>query len=623
MRGRCESSGPFFSSRAENVYSGAMERQALLARAAAAFAAQDLAAAERDCRTLLASAGDDPDATHLMGLICRRRGDPAGAEAFLLRSLQAAPGRAEFRANFGNLLRSTGRSGEAEQQYRAAIDLDPAARPARLALARLLLESGRPEQAAAEARLLTTRNPQDAEAWQVLGSAQRALGRLDDAESSLRRSLALRPGYAVARHNLGALLGQMQRAEESLRELEAAAALGVTGRELQFNRARALLELGRLEEAQAALRAALQAAPGDIDSHMLLAKLLFMRGEPDFLRDFRQAAMHPDRLELRLAFGDLLRRSGRLEEAEAEVRAFIAGHGWSPALGASLAVVLQEQGRLDEARREGARALDARPHDPEIVANQVAVLLQLGEHALALPLVLDQRRRSPLDQRWLAYEATASRIAGTARYRELYDYGRFVRQYELQAGSAWPSIAALHAELVPRLVERHRFENHPLDQSLRLGSQTSRSLLADPDPVIRDVVRAFEAPITAYRAEIGADPSHPYLARNQGRTRLTGCWSVRLRRGGYHVNHVHPEGWISSAYYVEVPAETADPSLRSGWIKFGEPRMPVPGLGPDHLVQPQAGRLVLFPSYMWHGTTPISGDEPRMTIAFDAVTEAV
>jgi hypothetical protein len=26
---------------------------------------------------------------------------------------------------------------------------------------------------------------------------------------------------------------------------------------------------------------------------------------------------------------------------------------------------------------------------------------------------------------------------------------------------------------------------------------------------------------------------------------------------------------------------------------------------------------VLFPSYMWHGTMPIYGDNPRMSIAFD------
>ncbi len=37
----------------------------------------------------------------------------------------------------------------------------------------------------------------------------------------------------------------------------------------------------------------------------------------------------------------------------------------------------------------------------------------------------------------------------------------------------------------------------------------------------------------------------------------------------------------------------------------------VPGL--------KVGTLVLFPSYLWHGTMPISGDEPRMTVAYDAV----
>ena len=39
----------------------------------------------------------------------------------------------------------------------------------------------------------------------------------------------------------------------------------------------------------------------------------------------------------------------------------------------------------------------------------------------------------------------------------------------------------------------------------------------------------------------------------------------------------------------------------------------------EHFVQPRAGRLVLFPSYMWHGTNAIQGTEPRLTIAFDAV----
>jgi hypothetical protein len=42
----------------------------------------------------------------------------------------------------------------------------------------------------------------------------------------------------------------------------------------------------------------------------------------------------------------------------------------------------------------------------------------------------------------------------------------------------------------------------------------------------------------------------------------------------------------------------------------------VPGLAPYRLVEPKPGRLVLFPSTMWHGTRPFPAGE-RLTIAFD------
>jgi hypothetical protein len=31
--------------------------------------------------------------------------------------------------------------------------------------------------------------------------------------------------------------------------------------------------------------------------------------------------------------------------------------------------------------------------------------------------------------------------------------------------------------------------------------------------------------------------------------------------------------------------------------------------------------LVLFPSYLWHGTVPFSSNQARLTVAFDAVPE--
>jgi hypothetical protein len=137
--------------------------------------------------------------------------------------------------------------------------------------------------------------------------------------------------------------------------------------------------------------------------------------------------------------------------------------------------------------------------------------------------------------------------------------------------------------------------------------------------VIQAVLRAFADPVESYCHSIGNDARHPLSSRNTGNGVLTGCWSVQLRREGFHLNHVHAEGWISSAYYVSVPDEVDDTALMSGWLKFGEPRLPVPGATPERVVQPKAGQLALFPSYMWHGTNAIHGPVPRITIAFDAL----
>ncbi len=112
------------------------------------------------------------------------------------------------------------------------------------------------------------------------------------------------------------------------------------------------------------------------------------------------------------------------------------------------------------------------------------------------------------------------------------------------------------------------------------------------------------------------------MRRKTGRFAFSGSWSVRLKSDGFHVNHVHPKGWISSACYIELPSamKSAGPSDRSGWIRFGQ--------SPHELgerdvvgrwVRPGEGVLVLFPSYTWHGTEAFTADAVRMTVAFDAV----
>jgi hypothetical protein len=93
-----------------------------------------------------------------------------------------------------------------------------------------------------------------------------------------------------------------------------------------------------------------------------------------------------------------------------------------------------------------------------------------------------------------------------------------------------------------------------------------------------------------------------------------------LWSSGKHVNHIHPEGWLSSAFYVALPASvvSAGGDNTSGCIQFGQPLAELNlDLPARRIIKPELGKLALFPSYMWHGTVPFVDDEPRISIAFD------
>jgi hypothetical protein len=116
------------------------------------------------------------------------------------------------------------------------------------------------------------------------------------------------------------------------------------------------------------------------------------------------------------------------------------------------------------------------------------------------------------------------------------------------------------------------------------------------------------------------DPAHPLLGAPRHPIGFSGSWSVRLQSKGYHANHVHPAGWISSALYIVLPPEVGQGD--AGILTLGEakaPNFPV-DLPPFRTVDPKPGRLALFPSYMWHGTRPF-GEGERMTVAFDVMRQ--
>jgi uncharacterized protein (TIGR02466 family) len=173
-------------------------------------------------------------------------------------------------------------------------------------------------------------------------------------------------------------------------------------------------------------------------------------------------------------------------------------------------------------------------------------------------------------------------------------------------------------DLAAYLEPLHDDKREHFTQTLRGGTRLYDEVFNNGHPLVERLRARIDEAVAHYIANLPSDDRHPFLSRRKAAFRYVSSWSSRLLNRGYHLNHVHPQGWISSAYYVSVPHVCGDETRREGWLKFGEPTEDFAALlPPRRYVQPVPGRLVLFPSYLWHGTVPFQSTQNRITIAFD------
>ena len=97
--------------------------------------------------------------------------------------------------------------------------------------------------------------------------------------------------------------------------------------------------------------------------------------------------------------------------------------------------------------------------------------------------------------------------------------------------------------------------------------------------------------------------------------RLDSLWVNSLKAGGHHAGHIHPHSIISGTLYVEVPAG-------AGAIRFEDPRLPLMMAAPSRTdtfvtVQPRAGLLLLWESWLRHEVLPGAGRGERLSISFN------
>lgn len=464
---------------------------------------------------------------------------------------------------------------------------------------------------------------QSAGLWSMLGVALLRIGRRDAAADALVRAARLDPEGGRAWLNAAAVLDQIGRMAEAGDAARSSIKLGFAPPEAQFLLGRALQGGGDFTGAEAAYQAAIAARRTFADAHRELAQLRWMRtgDSAEATRALDAAiAAHPADAALRAERARLLNAAGDEARARAESILLLERMPAGPKRRLFEAHDANLRGDYDTAARAARGAAAAMGSGPVPALEALATAqLGLGEGGGLLATADEWLALEPLNQLAIAYRATALRILGDPRGDAFRDYATLVRAFDIDVPDGWSGLASYVADLAAALMPMHPFEAHPLGQSARGGSQTMQSLVESANPAVRAFFRAVEGPIRRYLTELGTG-SDPLRSRNRGAYEIRGCWSVWLKPGGFHVDHVHPQGWISSACYIATPAVAEDPERKEGWIRFGQPPVQPPGgLLAEHFVQPRAGRLVLFPAWMWHGTVPFTSDERRLSMAFDVL----
>jgi len=450
--------------------------------------------------------------------------------------------------------------------------------------------------------------PGDFRLWHVHGLIHRQYDRRELALPSLERAARIAPNVPIIAHALARTL--FEAGLDSVEAYGRALDLAPGDPRIIAGMTSALFAAGQSDDAIGGLEQILGRSPLWVEGHRLISDLRWMHGERDgFARSFNEAlALHPTHYGLRREQILVLTHAEQWQALLAAIADGRKAMDDQPLFAVNEAVCHSELG--DIARADALFEAFEAPDDAAVQLRRVRHLLRSGRAVEALPLIDRWLKDSAEARNYYPYAAAAWRLTGDPRWQWLEGDDRFIGVYDI--ADRLPPLG----RLAERLRALHKARGQPLDQSVRGGTQTDGDLFTHIDPVIIALREAVRSAVAEHVAHLPTrDQRHPLLGPPRSPVAFSGSWSVRLQKGGQHSNHVHPMGWISSALYVVLPTDLGHD--QAGWLTIGEPQAELGlGLAPLRLIEPSPGRLVLFPSTMWHGTRPFQSGE-RLTVAFD------
>ena len=146
-------------------------------------------------------------------------------------------------------------------------------------------------------------------------------------------------------------------------------------------------------------------------------------------------------------------------------------------------------------------------------------------------------------------------------------------------------------------------------------SYASLSDLAWRFPIFQDLIHLIDKHVAAFVAELDFDLGGKTIS-------LDSIWINILPMGGVHTSHLHPHSVISGTTYVTMPKGTSA-------LKLEDPRFPMMMAAPPRTkdareelrtfvyVQPEAGDILLWESWLRHEVPVNMADEERISVSFN------
>lgn len=182
------------------------------------------------------------------------------------------------------------------------------------------------------------------------------------------------------------------------------------------------------------------------------------------------------------------------------------------------------------------------------------------------------------------------------------------------------STARFNKELLEEAYKIREIDDKGLAWSKKnyLGGYTSYasySQLHQFSSTFDDLRKAIDPLVKDYAKTLEMDLQNKKLV-------MTSFWLNIMPQGVVHSMHIHPLSTISGTYYVQVPKKSSS-------LKFEDPRMVNFMASPPRKpkarqenqrfvsIEPQAGQVILFESWMRHEVPPNPVSQDRVSVSFN------